>query len=399
MRRILFLAPFDVFPGVHGACLAVHRLVDHLSRNNKVALLITHLHATAGEVDLEHPNLEIHYCPRSVFDKFRVFSVLFNPHYRKCAFEIAERFQPDVIHCEILWSTGAGRRLKKKLGKPLVWFTHNVEYLKFRGSGLRHVPFLVRSIRAAEKRACAEADRVVTISPVDRELYLDTYRVPPDKICTINPCIDPDVFKHDPAEAASARRKFGVPDEAPLLTFVGNLKYEPNAVAVRLIADLVHPAVAQRYPDARTVIIGRRNEELADCERAGLSFTGFVDKRDMVNLVAASDVVLVPIDRGTGIRTKIVEAAACSRAIVSSRKGAEGLSFADREEICITPEVDDEFVACVLGLLDDSARRLELGRRARERVLAEYTVARTVQQFESLYDGVMQSSVSEGNGP
>ena len=79
--------------------------------------------------------------------------------------------------------------------------------------------------------------------------------------------------------------------------------------------------------------------------RDGLIFTGFVDARarhepgrrggidpNLSDYLSASDVVLVPLDSGSGTRLKILEAAANARPVVSTRIGAEGQVFLDGED-------------------------------------------------------------------
>jgi glycosyltransferase involved in cell wall biosynthesis len=120
-------------------------------------------------------------------------------------------------------------------------------------------------------------------------------------------------------------------------------------------------------------------------------FTGFVDARagarpNLSDYLSASDVVLVPLDSGSGTRLKILEAAANARPVVSTHIGAEGQAFVDGEEILLTDEVDQAFVGATLRLLADPALRERLGRAARERVLAEYSWQAQVRKMEQIYE-------------
>jgi glycosyltransferase involved in cell wall biosynthesis len=119
-------------------------------------------------------------------------------------------------------------------------------------------------------------------------------------------------------------------------------------------------------------------------------FTGFVDARcgampNLADYLAASDVVLVPLDSGSGTRLKIVEAASVGRPVVSTRIGAEGQDFVDGQEILLTDEVDQSFVAATLRLLADPALRQHLGRAARARVLTSYSWQAQVAKMERIY--------------
>jgi glycosyltransferase involved in cell wall biosynthesis len=159
---------------------------------------------------------------------------------------------------------------------------------------------------------------------------------------------------------------------------------------VEYITERIAPAVWGRYPQARFVIIGQGAEVLTALKRDGFLFTGFVDARagarpNLSDYLSASDVVLVPLDSGSGTRLKIVEAASNARPVVSTHLGAEGQSFVDGQEILLTGEVDQAFIDATLRLLDDAGLRERLGRAARARVLDQYSWQAQVCKMEQVY--------------
>jgi glycosyltransferase involved in cell wall biosynthesis len=148
-------------------------------------------------------------------------------------------------------------------------------------------------------------------------------------------------------------------------------------------------------------------------QQDGIIFTGFVDARacpegtegarpegtegtgihpNLSDYLSASNVVLVPLDSGSGTRLKIVEAASNARPVVSTHIGAEGQSFVDGEEILLTEEVDEAFVAAVLRLLADPDLRQRLGKAARARVLAQYSWRAQVAKMERVYQELSSSA-------
>jgi glycosyltransferase involved in cell wall biosynthesis len=151
--------------------------------------------------------------------------------------------------------------------------------------------------------------------------------------------------------------------------------------------------VTAQYPNSWFVIVGQNYEHLLEYQRERLFFTGFVTSRkdeslNLTDYLSASDVVIVPMDRGSGTRLKILEAAACSRPILSTEIGAEGLEFTDGEEILLTEEVGEEFIQLLLGLLKDEGLRERLGAQARKKLLARYSWQREVHRFEEVYRGL-----------
>jgi glycosyltransferase involved in cell wall biosynthesis len=405
MRKILVLSPCDVFPPVHGSSTAIYHTLQYLSETNQVSALLCYLYSQRGEIDLLSPNLEIGYCRETALDGLGYKGLLFNPVYYQAAWKAAREFQPDIIQAELLWTAPVALWLRRRLGGsrkatgrhvPVVLMQENVEYQKFVRFGMTS-PFL-KVIKRLEGWACRAADRVVALSEVDRDFMIDLYGVPAERFALIPHGVDPGLFDYRPQGAAAARQELGLAADVPLLTFVGKLDYIPNARAVEYIAGRIGPAVWERYPQARFVIIGQGAEALTNYERDGIIFTGFVDARDRSQLrdegrvrpnlsdyLSASDVVLVPLDSGSGTRLKILEAASNARPVVSTRIGAEGQSFVDGEEILLTEKVDEAFVEATLRLLADVDLRERLGRAARAQVLKRYSWQAQVHKMEQVY--------------
>ncbi|MDI6793509.1 MAG: glycosyltransferase family 4 protein [bacterium] len=397
MRKILLLAPFDIFPPAHGGSAVVHNYAKYSSRQNKLRLIITHLHSQGGDVDIKNGNIEISYCPPSFFDRLRVFSVLFNPFYLWTAYRAMREFKADLIQCEILWPAIAGIFLKAGFKRPLVLVEHNVEYLKFKDmGGLIHF-FLGRIIKIVEYLACLKADRIIVLSQVDKDLLCQMYHLPEDKLKVISPCVDPDDIKCREGAAEKVREKYGLAAHTPLLVFMGNLKYGPNIEGVKYIADIIYPRVLKKYPEARFIIMGQGDDRLREYQRPGLIFTGYLERSDLLAHLAASDIVLVPITTGSGVRIKIFEAAACGKPIVSTQKGAEGLSFIHGEEIYISQGVDSDFIQGIFDLIENDGLRKTMGRKARIRTESDYSWARKMQEFEEVYEECSRLRLEIGN--
>lgn len=389
MRKVLVLSPCDVFPPVHGSSTAIYHTLQVLSETNQVSALLCYLYSQRGEVDLDSSNLAVHYCRESVLDRLGYKGLIFNPLYYRAAWQVARAFQPDVIQAELLWTAPVALWLRRRLQAPVVLMQENVEYQKFVRFGMTSP--LLRIIKWLEGWACRSADRVVALSEVDRDLLIDLYGVPADRFSLVPHGVDPELFDYRPGGAAAARQALGLASDVPLLTFVGKLDYIPNVRAVEYIAERIGPAVWERYPDARFAIIGQGAEALTNYRRDGMIFTGFVDARanarpNLSDYLSASDVVLVPLDSGSGTRLKIVEAASNARAVVSTHIGAEGQAFVDGEDILLTREVDEAFVEATLSLLADADLRERLGRAARAKVLARYSWRAQVHRMEQVYE-------------
>jgi len=388
--RIQILSPCDIFPPVHGSSTAIYHTVRELTERHRLALLLSRLYGEGGTPDLAHSNLTIRYARETALDRLGYKGLLFNPSYLRDAGRLwQETGGADVIQAELLWSWPAAAWLRKRYGAPVILVQENVEYLKFRRMG-NNSPLLY-IVRAVERWACRSADHVVAVSDVDAAYLQQLYGVPAERMTVISHCADPETFHYRPEGAAQVRQALGVTAGTPVLTFVGKLDYMPNAGAVRYIAETLQPAVRETYPDALFLMIGQNYEPLQGYANGHVRFTGFVDGRagaspNLADYLSASDVVLVPLESGSGTRLKILEAASCARPVVSTRIGAEGQAFRHGEEIWLTEHANGAFTAAVLRLLADDDTRNRLGSGARRRVETQYNWAAEVRKFDTIYE-------------
>jgi len=398
VRTILLLSPSDIFPPVDGNSENTYHIIKYLAPQNKLGVLLSRVFSQGGPVDISHPNLTIRYCPASRFDRLQYKSFLVNPYYFRAADRLMRDIDADIIECHVLYTILVGYFLKRRYGKPLVLVQENAEYVK---QVMFHAPWYVTVVlKWLERFACRVADRIVAVSEVDKQHMVDLYDVPAEKIHVINHCADAEVFNYSREGAVKVREVLNIAEEDIILTYVGKMDAHHNAVAAQYIAERIYPVASAQYPDSWFMIIGQNYEHLLGYKRDHLFFTGFVpSNRDvspnLADYLSASDIIIVPMDRGSGTRLKILEAAACARPIVSTEIGAEGLEFTSGEEILLTKDVDEEFIRFVLGLMGDESWRQKLGTKARKRLLERYSWEREVHKFEEVYRGLE----SEGSDP
>jgi glycosyltransferase involved in cell wall biosynthesis len=168
-----------------------------------------------------------------------------------------------------------------------------------------------------------------------------------------------DVEKHVPADDGDGHT----------ILYTGAMDWYPNQDAVGHFVSRMWPEVRRLVPDATFRVAGRgASGEFQRRFRgvSGMQFEGTVP--DMRAELSRAGVCVVPLRIASGTRLKILEAAALTKAIVSTRVGAEGLDFVDGKEILLA----DAFAHAVAGLVADRGRRRSIGLAARQRVEAQY---------------------------
>lgn len=173
--------------------------------------------------------------------------------------------------------------------------------------------------------------------------------------------------------------------EDQLLVFSGTMDFRPNVDAALWFALEVLPLVRQEEPDAHFVIVGQKPHRRLDVlrDRADVMLTGTVE--DTRPYIAGAAIYVVPLRMGGGTRFKILEAAAMSRAIVSTSLGCEGFPVENGRELVIA-DSPRQFADAVVALLRDSSRRAELGAAARAFVQA-YDWKNIIPRLEAVYGG------------
>ena len=201
--------------------------------------------------------------------------------YAMVAGTIAAQQQFDVIHAHDWLTYMAGIMAKKVSGKPLVIHVHATEFDR---SG-EHVNQQVYDI---ERKGMEEADRVITVSNWTRNIVINRYGIPPEKVVTVHNAVD---FKNsdDKAEERGVREK--------VVTFLGRITFQKGP---EYFIEAAHK-VLKRYPGVRFVMAGsgdmlaRSIRRVAQLKMAThFHFTGFLKGDDVQRMFRYSDVYVMP---------------------------------------------------------------------------------------------------------
>ena len=183
----------------------------------------------------------------------------------------------------------------------------------------------------------------------------------------------------------------------PLIAYVGRLnRWKGYEVFVEAVAQ-----ISERYPTADFVLAGDppfgeewRAESLRqDAAAAGvtgrLRLLGHVP--DGAAVCSAADIVAVPSTSPDPLPTVVLEGMRAGCAVVVSAHGGAPEMIEDGVSGILVPPGDAVALArAIAGLLDDPGRRERIGSAARERVRAEFSVERMLDQVERVYLDLLQ---------
>ena len=170
------------------------------------------------------------------------------------------------------------------------------------------------------------------------------------------------------------------------LVFVGSMFYEPNIVAVTSFVHKVFPKILESHPNAKFYIVGTRPApSVRNLASNNVIVTGFVDDPQLY--LKNATVVVVPMISGAGVQNKILEAMSMSCCVVTTTIGSEGLdNIVNNKDIIICDQYE-QLAEQINALIDDKARREEIGKNARIYIANNLTYDIIAKKFtENLKD-------------
>ncbi|KWX66513.1 glycosyltransferase family 4 protein [Mycobacterium sp. NAZ190054] len=226
--------------------------------------------------------------------------------------------------------------------------------------------------RRTEARLPAMFDHVVTVSDVDTAEIVRLSGISANVHTVLNGVDDAYLAPMPPP----AHRR-GV-------VFWGNLDFEPNTAALAHFFDEIW------FPELRPAgvevdVVGGNAPQwlVALAEREPLlRLAGFVP--DLRAEVSRYPVMINPMQTGSGLKNKVLEAFGLGISVVSTARGVEAMpDVVDGEHLLIADGAD--FAGAVLDLLDDPARRMRLRANANALLHARYRWGVTGRPWRALF--------------
>jgi sugar transferase (PEP-CTERM/EpsH1 system associated) len=205
----------------------------------------------------------------------------------------------------------------------------------------------------------------------------DAQMIPSDRVKVVPNGIDTDFFslqQQSPIE--------------PTLIFSGNMSYAPNIHAVKWFVELCLPIIQQTIPNVSLMIAGAKpSREVRSLElKEGITVTGFVES--MPETLKKAKIAIAPMQSGSGMQNKILEAMASGLPVVTTTLGLGSLSAKPDKEILIADSPED-FAKATITLLQNSDLAREIRNLARQFVVSKYSWEFSANQVENLYNQII----------
>lgn len=262
---------------------------------------------------------------------------------------------------KVLFPVDAVSRLKKQKyeaeTRSIKKFIRFIDYLNF---------------ESYERTAYNKFKHIIFVSRVDAEYTLRAFpEIPKEKIHTLPIGVDINYFHPKLTEISNELS----------VAFLGNMRNYINEHAMLWFYREVWQKLRHYSPDLAFHILGndpsQRIRNLSSADQRIL-VTGYMD--DFRPYLWRSAVFVSPLQMGTGMKNRVLQAMAMGKAVVASPLSVEGIEGVENWKNIIIVNSPDEFIDAILFLLRNRAFRENLGIQAR--FLAEdYSLEKTSQRF------------------
>jgi D-inositol-3-phosphate glycosyltransferase len=309
-------------------------------------------------------------------------------------YSVRQGVRYDVVHAHY-WLSGWTAELARRYWEtPFVQMFHTTAHMKNAVSADAHQESDLRL--RTEKRLLTLADGIIAANPDERADLIWRMGVPSEKVCTIPPGVDIELFH--PQSGAACRVELGIAPDERVVLFVGRI--DPikgidtlvDAAEIMLARGSIEPAptflIVGGDLDADGAPVGPLADVANSIEQRGIAasfrLVGSQPQDQLPVFYAAADVVAVP-SRYESFGLVAVEALACGKPVVASRVG--GLRFTIDEGttgFLVKPQSPQALAEALELILSDATLRAAMSAAARPSV-ARYDWSNVARQVRHVY--------------
>jgi polysaccharide biosynthesis protein PslH len=374
MKKLMVITSRFPYPLDKGDKLRAYHQIKQFSKHTEVHLISL----TNQSIDSECINELKQFCASvSVYRLSKLESVLsmFNALVNKNPFQVAlfynnsihkkikrkvREINPDHIYCQLV---RCAEYVKSEFDIP-----KTIDFMDVLSKGIERrittSPFYLKKILEIEAERLKVYEHIMfeyfdnhsIISVQDQELI---YHIKRESISVIPNGIDTNYF----LPKQKAEKKY-------TLLFNGNMQYQPNVKSAVYIATEILPIVHKTNPEITLLISGTSpTREVQDLANERIIVSGWMDDiRDAYN---SSQIFIAPMQIGTGLQNKLLEAMAMKMPCISSKLANNALKATPDEEILIGNS-KEEYAKLILELIKNPAQKTSIGQNGHNYVTSNF---------------------------
>lgn len=313
MKKVLAIAPYRFLPARSGGHRYIEGWYHALSQQVQLTVIST------------ADNTVVDNCPYRVLpllpDSFFRYGDL---TLRATIRDLIQRNQYELLVWEHPYYAWLAHLIKKDTGIPYLLRAHNIEYQRFRTLHKIWWPLLAYY----EKWSFQVADSISFISNNDKNFAITNWKVAPQRCIDIPFGIQNDKIPENKIQIRQQiKERYSINENEKILLFNGPLDYKPNREALESIIQFIVPSLLTQVGAFKILLCGGhapKNWKYRKTIQNGPYIeAGFVE--DINQYVMAADLLLNPIQKGGGVKTKIIESISMGTPVLTTTAGAVGI--------------------------------------------------------------------------
>jgi sugar transferase (PEP-CTERM/EpsH1 system associated) len=387
--KILFITSRFPYPLEKGDKLRAYHQIHEISRRHKVILFsitendirpdweneisrLTYFHQVVYLGRLQ----KLFNLTRTFFNKlpFQV-NYFYNKRKKRMLDRLIVRFDPDIVFCQLIRMSEFVRDTEL----PSV-----LDYMDAFSKGIERrmefQPVYLKSVYAMEYKRLLQYEvdiydkfsAATIISTRDMEVipFRDTSR-----IRVVPNGVDFEYYQPQPGRAKDFE-----------LVFTGNMSYPPNVSAVIYLHNEILPLLKNDHPGIRVLIAGANPvTKIRELSSDNFVVTGWVEH--MNDSYARSRIFVAPMQIGTGLQNKLLEAMAMQMPCITTGLVNQSLGAMAGEEVLIANSAE-EYAAYIRQLLKDPGLAEKIGRAGNIFVRQNYAWQNMTMQLEEIFENL-----------
>lgn len=282
--------------------------------------------------------------------------------------------KPDVLFCQMVRTMEWVK--KSKVPKLLDFqdcLSKNIERRMYKSKGLakKILHFEFKMLRSCEYDSFDIYDEFTIISEPDREAIPhrqnDNIKILPNGV---------DTSYYQPQET---EKKYD-------LLFCGNMHYKPNVDAALFLVNDVMPIVWKSNPNIKVAVAGTNpTKSVKQLASNNVIVTGWVP--DMREYYAQSKVFVAPMQIGTGLQNKILEAMAMKVPCITSALANDSLKAENGKQVLVAKKAQ-EYANYILDILGNETKATSLAEEGHKYVVEKYSWSKYSEDLETMLHNI-----------
>ena len=376
MKKILMISYRFPYPLIDGSRIRIYNIGKILAERYQVDLLaINEGKIAIGDIEETEKifNKVIPFSFNPVLFKINTLRGLFSKNSLQIYYHYFKKVQEwinqhyseyDLIFCVHIRMTKYLEKIKNitKVIDFIDATSINYQEAQRNSAGLWRFIYPIENKRTLsyELKMLKEFDKVFITSPFDKKYLVDNSQNVIDNLIII-----PNGVKE---ELLTRKNNF---KEEKWIVFLGKMNYSPNVDAVIYFAKRIFPLIIKIEDDLKFIIVGSNptKEILKLGRRKNIKVTGFVE--DPYEYLEKAKIVVALLRFGAGTQYKILEAMALGKVVVTTSKGARGISGEDGKHFIIVDN-EKEMAKKILDLIHNKLKRDRIGNNAKKLINNKY---------------------------